>query len=106
MIVTAWNDGAHHESGAGYGFKVKRRDRDVFFNREWDCVVLDLPGYPKQVRVNVNKASFWHKCRELISKDIGLWLGQMGQRQWPKGVPPHFILEHQMGNCFRIRLIT
>ena len=26
MIVTAWNNGRHHQSGAGYGLKIRRAE--------------------------------------------------------------------------------
>lgn len=33
MIVSAWNNGAFNETGAGYGVRVKKYDRDQFFQR-------------------------------------------------------------------------
>lgn len=72
MIVTAWNNGSHNESGAGYGLKVPYSDRNQYFKRVWGTVLLELEGYPHLVEVNIRKKSFWEgTCRELIRKDIG-----------------------------------
>jgi hypothetical protein len=35
MIVTAWNNGKYHKTGAGYGFKVSIEDRDKYFKKDW-----------------------------------------------------------------------
>ena len=37
-IVTAWKNGAHHSSGAGYGVKLTTKDRDAYLKREWGRV--------------------------------------------------------------------
>ncbi len=58
MIVTAWNNGRHHTSGAGYGLKVGAADRDRFFDSAANAVVLDLEGWVAPVTVNIDKASF------------------------------------------------
>lgn len=71
MKVVAWNNGQHHASGAGYGFKVARTDRDRFFETSWESVILVLPN-GIEIDVNIAKDSFWSdSCRELISKGIG-----------------------------------
>ena len=37
---------------------------------------------------NTDKPSFWNDtCRELISKEIGLWLIRNGKAPWMKGHP-------------------
>lgn len=73
MEWTAWNNGSHNKTGAGYGLKVPITDRDKHFKRVWGTVTLELPiskGY-KKVCVNIDKDSFWSdRCRELISKEI------------------------------------
>jgi hypothetical protein len=72
MIITAWNNGAHHDTGAGYGFKVSIHDRDNYFSREWNEVTIYLEGVENPIIVNIDKKSFWNdQCRELISKEIG-----------------------------------
>ncbi len=64
MIVTAWNNGKHRPTGAGYGFKLALADRDSQFERGWESVFVTLPN-GTVVQVNVNKPSFWSAtCRE------------------------------------------
>jgi hypothetical protein len=66
LIWTAWNNGQFHSSGAGYGFKVPIQDRDRYFDRYWQQVILILPfgSGPKEESVNVAKGSFWgDNCR-------------------------------------------
>lgn len=99
MEITAWNNGKHHESGAGYGFKITASDRDRYFQKSWKSVIVVLPG-DEEVEVNVAKASFWTgTCRELINQRLGNWLIENGHAPWPKGQPPIFHLTVK-GNRF------
>ncbi len=83
-----WNNGARHASGAGYGLKITLADREEFFTRNWQTVILHLQGYAHPIEVNVAKASFWNRtCGELISKHIGIWLQQNDRHQWPNRQP-------------------
>jgi len=50
MIVTAWTNG-----DTGYGIKVKSNDRDRFFKRKWQSVIIELEGSGVEVEVNVAK---------------------------------------------------
>ena len=105
MIVTAWNNGSFHESGAGYGLKINGSDRDKTFDRKWDHVVLDLEKYPEPVIVNINKSSFWGPtCRELIKKEIGAWLLANELAPWPKNKPPKLNMNHVSDNKFQVKL--
>ena len=105
IIVTAWNNGKHHVSGAGYGLKLHAPDRDRYFQRKWETVILELQGFPVPVEVNIDKNSFWGpKCRELISKKIGLWLIENSLAPWPKGKPPKLFILPVNGNRFSVRL--
>lgn len=88
FIAKTWNNGYSLASGAGYGIKITMHDREQFFNRNWQTVILHLSGYPRPIEVNVAKASFWNRnCGELIKKDIGIWLKQnnceVGTLGWP-----------------------
>jgi hypothetical protein len=104
FIVVAWNNSAHHASGAGYGLKMSAADRDVHIKRERDTVDLYLPGRPQPAIVNVNKSSFWSgNCRELISREIGTWLISHGMTPWPKGNPPKFMLIPLGARKFEVR---
>lgn len=103
MIVTAWNNGKYFSSGAGYGLKIKRIDRDSFFNRDWHDVILMLPEMRQELTININKASFWNGCRELIHKDIGLWFFSNQYAPWLKGNPPKFELMKHKENIFVLK---
>jgi hypothetical protein len=106
MIWTAWNNGSHSDSGAGYGFKVPARDRDKVFRREWPSVVIELPtvnGY-LEAEVNIAKDSFWNRsCRELINKTLGQWLRQAKLAPWHPHVPPKFEVEVIARARFRVK---
>jgi hypothetical protein len=103
MEVTAWNNGKHHATGAGYGFKVNANDRDKHFERSWKTVLVSLPGVERQVEVNIAKSSFWSDtCRELISREFGRWLLENNYAPWPSGAPPKFQMHHTSGNQFRL----
>lgn len=106
MIVTAWNNGQHHPSGAGYGLKVNTKDRDKYFRKDWRDVTLELAGRDKGVVVNIAKPSFWGlACSELISKQIGLWLIENGKAPWLKGHPPKMRMEYKGNNRFKVELM-
>jgi hypothetical protein len=97
MQVTAWNNG-----GAGYGLEIRASDRDRFFDRHWRAVVLELSGQGQAV-VAVSP-SFWRRCSELRSAEIGRWLQRNGLAPWPRGRRPKVIMEHVTGNRFAVKL--
>lgn len=104
MIVTAWNNGRHCQSGAGYGLKIASEDRDKYFDRNWPSVFVQIEGTNEEIEVNIHKKSFWTKiCRELVSKEIGLWLRQTKLAPWPKGNLPQLVLLPLEGSHFRLR---
>jgi hypothetical protein len=109
MIWTAWNNGARHSTGAGYGLKVDPLDRDREFRRTWQHATIQLPSKTGmiEVEVNVAKKSFWStRCRELISKDLGRWLLDEDYAPWPDGTPPKFEVERIGGRRFRVRRLV
>lgn len=106
MEVTAWNNGKHYSSGAGYGLKLAREDRDRFFQKSWKSVYIALPGSVEKAEINTNKESFWNTtCRELISHEIGKWLISKGYAHWPRGRPPKFRLIPKKGNHFVLEAV-
>ena len=106
MIVTAWNNGAHCSSGAGYGLKIDINDRDRYFRKEWDQVILELDGRVDSVAVNIRKPSFWsNHCREVISKDLGKWLREQNKAPWPRWKPPKMIMEPIADSRFSVRFL-
>jgi len=103
MIVTAWNNGSWHESGAGFGLKVDREDRNKYFIREWGVVEIVFGVADTPATVNIDKDSFWNQtCRELISKEIGCWLIRSGLAPWTPDHPPKFRLTPIGENQFRL----
>jgi len=101
MIVTVWNNGDHKESGAGYGLKISMYDRDQYFERTWQSVFLRIEGQTHEIEIKINKDSFWGTtCRELIHKDIGLWLRTNNMAPWPRNAPPKLNLVQETGNHF------
>ena len=103
FLVKAWNNGSHHQSGAGYGLKMSATDRDAHLQREWGSVDLYLGGQSRPVKVNVDKNSLWNDtCRELISQEIGSWLIGNGMAPWPKGKPPKLKLLRRSQRAFDV----
>ena len=88
FIAKTWNNGHSHASGAGYGIKITMQDRERFFNRSWQTVILHLSGNTNPIEVNVAKPSFWNRtCGELISQEIGIWLQRNNIATWPSRRP-------------------
>jgi len=108
LTWTAWNNGKHHTTGAGYGLKVSIADRDRHFKREWKSVILEIPvsGSFKEVLVNIDKSSFWNEtCREVINQAIGRWFRNSGFAPWPSGKPPKLKIEVIGERRFRVSSI-
>ena len=104
FVGTAWNNGSHQASGAGYGIKLTPRDRDMYFRKPE--VFLNLEGRAGDIPVNTDKQSFWNDtCRELISKEIGLWLIDNGKAPWEKGRPPKLQLEPAGKRTFKVTIV-
>ncbi len=106
FIATAWSNGSHHRSGAGYGLRVSMLDRDRHFRREWETVELRLPALDQPIRVNIDKDSFWSTCRELIHAEVGRWLLKTGAAPWPPMVPPRVLVTPRGEGVFEIRLAS
>lgn len=104
MIVTTWNNGAQHQSGAGYGIKIPRSERDRYFRKNWKVAYLQLPDNPTSVAISLDNPSFWNdSCRELRSQEIGRWLLHQKLAPWPKVHPPKPMLEPLGETRFSLR---
>jgi len=102
MLVTAWTNGK-----ASFGVKISFHDRETYFQRQWDDIVLDLEGCIESVIVNTAKKSFWTKtCGELIHKRIGQWIRLNGLDEWGWYKPPKLILEQVTEKRFALRQIV
>lgn len=103
MIVTAWNNGQHRSSGTGYGIKINANDRDRYFDKNRSSVFIRINNSNNEVEINIEKDSFWSEtCRELICKEIGIWLRNNNLAPWPKMQPPRFVLKKIEGNHFHL----
>lgn len=108
MIVTAGNWG--RGLNGNYGLRLRRKDRDRFFEKEWESVWLTLRnarGGPDPVEVAITPA-FWRKCHELRDRGqnrvIRDWLERHGKLPWEPGKPPRFRMKHTGGNKFEVWL--
>lgn len=97
-----WHNGSPRPSGAGYGFAIATRDRDVYFEDSWKSVELLLESGPT-VEVPLT-SSFWRNCPEMRSAEIGGWLLQIGAAPWAKGSPPRFELLPKEPAFFTVRI--
>jgi hypothetical protein len=62
MRATAWNNGSHSSSAAGYGLRIAQEDRDRLSDRDWPNVVFELGGEVEATAVL--SPSFWRTCSE------------------------------------------
>lgn len=98
MIWKGWNNGSKLASGSGYGLRMSANDRDSHFKKKLKSVTIRLPHAGQYQVVNVNITdSFWSRCSEVRSKEIGKWLISNGYAPWPMGSPPKFTVE-QIGD--------
>lgn len=89
MVVTAFNNGGHHRSGGGYGVRIKKEDRERYFQNDWKTVFVRIGNTGCTAEINIDKRSFWTKsCGELINKEIGKWLIMNKHALWEKRKPP------------------
>ena len=100
MRATGWNNGAWRLSGAGYGIRISKADRDHFFQKAWPDVQIELSsGVTTTVLIS---KSFWTNCSELRSRDIGLWMIEVGLASWKTGTPHVLKLEPAGDRIFRL----
>ena len=102
FIASAWSDGRpNNETGAGYGLRIKIRDRDRVFNENerHKPVTLKLVGNRRscEVTVRIDNGCFCKNCPEFRDQEIGLWFienefinRKPGSRPWPYRKPPKF----------------
>lgn len=104
MIVSAWKIGTSNiKTGSGYGIRIKLKDRNRYFSRDWNSVKIKIDS-DKDFDVNLSKA-FWGKCPELRSKWIGKWMLKQGFVPWPKFKPPKLKLEPIGDRTYKLSLM-
>ena len=101
MRATGWSNGQPRRSGAGFGVRISRDDRDRHFHRAWDHVLIDLGS--EEIDVKLSK-SFWGSCTELRSAALGRWLMAQGLAPWGRNEPPKLHVNPVGENRFRLRL--
>ena len=101
MIVVGWNRGSpNNRTGAGYGIRIAREDRDKCFRKAWTSVTIELDnGDLVDVRLS---DSFWSGCTELRRAKLGKWMLDHELAPWPKGKPPRLKLEPIGNRKFRL----
>ena len=105
-IVTAWNNGAHHSSGAGYGVKLTPKAGTPISDASGDGLKSTSPAVQSDESKR-QENSFWgRQCRELISHEIGKWLLATGMAPWPRGLPPKFRFVARSERAFGFRTIS
>ena len=77
-------------------------DRDLYFDKDWNEIVVDLAGYgPATIPLS---PSFWRRCSEVRSAEIGQWLIDAEVAPWRKGNPPGIVVAHVDGNRFTAKV--
>ncbi|MFD3157091.1 hypothetical protein ACFIJ5_09555 [Haloimpatiens sp. FM7330] len=99
MIVTTWNNGNYNTSGAGYGVKISKKDRQKFFDKAWDSVVIGISDFKNSKEIHLHD-TFWTTCSELRSAKIGKYLIDNGLGKWEKRKPYKLLLFPQVDNKF------
>lgn len=104
MIVKGWNNGSpDNRSGAGYGIRITKRDRDRYFEKTWTFVIINL-GNGDSLKAKLSN-SFWKDskpCVELRSAKIGKWMIDHNLAPWSRNSPPNLELEHIEKRIFRL----
>ena len=103
MRATGWNNGSCSASGAGYGLRVSREDRDRYFDATWEQALFHLDG--ETVVIARLSPSFWRSCSELRSAELGKWFRHHGVAPWPKGRPPELEIRPMGGNRFSVDIV-
>lgn len=100
MIVSTWNNGDYNKTGSGYGIRILKSDRDKF-SIEWNHVIISIINENRIIKIPLKK-TFWSKCCELRSKDIGEFLIKHDMGNWEKRSPYKLLLFKQYDNVFAL----
>jgi len=98
MDATVW-------AGTGkkqLGIRVGAANRARYFSTSWKEVAVEMDG---QLRHFGLSPGFWKNCPEFRDGSDGhikAWLGKHGLLEWPKGHPPHLVLQPLGGSLFRL----
>jgi hypothetical protein len=85
--ASSWDNGSpDYGTGTGLGLRIDQSYQAVIFNSNFNNINLYHNGELIAKNVNVSNKN----CRELISKEIGLWLIKNKWHKWPTGQPYRF----------------
>ena len=97
IILTGGYWGKKYSRDNPNGFRVEKsvRDRLCKLNLKTRLnqkgVIIEFPsGKPPPSSVKVTP-SFWSKCHEFRSPEIGAWMKKRGDAPWPYRKPPKYI---------------
>lgn len=99
--ATGWSNGTPLPTGAGYGVRILRADRDLHFDPSWSEVIVELGSRWTTVPLS---ESFWQNCHELRSAAIGRWLIENELAPWPTGKPPVVQVQPVGEHAFRLHI--
>ncbi|AFY48785.1 hypothetical protein Nos7524_2975 [Nostoc sp. PCC 7524] len=88
MQASVWNTGKSHEIANTYGIRVGIKNRDQFFDQNWQEIKLEIDDKTYTFSLT---PGFWRKCpefRDSREQVIRHWLLQYKTLQWNKGEPP------------------
>jgi hypothetical protein len=91
--ASGWHNGRPRSSGAGYGIKISKIDRDRYFVPGWDNVQLEFSD-GQRAEVDLTR-SFWKpETPSAVLRDaaIGRWMIAQELAPWTKGSPPRLVL--------------
>lgn len=97
-LVSAWNNGNHHSSGAGCGIRFRRGDLETLFPEPGSIRLRIGEKGAEECTIRLSN-SFWKGCPEIRDKRIGLWLINSGLGCWEKGRPPKLVFERRASHC-------
>ena len=98
MDATVW-------AGTGkrqLGIRVGAANRSLYFSPSWNQIVVEMDGQHRHFDLS---PGFWNECPEFRDGREGAikaWLGKHGLLDWPKGRPPHVVLEPLGGSLYRL----
>lgn len=85
ISLTGWHGGTS-------GLRVSKVSRQRVFEpliKTLKRVRIELPGHRVQPTCRIT-SSFWTKCPEFRSAEIGRWMEQRGDKPWTRGKPPGY----------------
>ena len=86
--------------GGTYGFRVDAETRCRTFlplKDRLSSVRFVLPGHKMRPCCRLTK-TFWTTCPEFRSAEIGKWMEARGDKPWPRGHPPKYRAQLEIGD--------